>query len=318
MQKDLCLKRFLSDKRRFADLINGFAGRGCSLVAAEDLCELGSQSESTRTQKYRDRLNKVAFGINFVVIGIEGQEMTHYLMPLRCMSYDATEYERQAAEVRREVKNRVGVTKEEWLSGFGREDRLRPCITLVLYFGDGWDGARNLCELLEFSGIPEQIRVLVNDYRVHILEVQKLADTSMYHTDVKQVFDAVRFSKDPKKFRELISLDPAFHELDVEAYDVIMQYTRANELLQLNEAYKKGEKVDMCQALTLLLKDERSEGIKEGIKEGKTLACLTSVRNLMANLNLPLEQAMEMLGMEPELRAVCRVELCPVIGTKQN
>lgn len=26
MQKDLCLKRYLSDKRHFADLINDFAG----------------------------------------------------------------------------------------------------------------------------------------------------------------------------------------------------------------------------------------------------------------------------------------------------
>lgn len=314
MKKDLYLKRYLSDKRRFADLINGFAGDGYPLVTAEDLSGLGSQSESTRTQKYRDRLNKVAFGINFMVIGIEGQELTHYLMPLRCMSYDVAEYERQAVDVRREVKDRPGVTNAEWLSGFGTEDRLKPCITLVLYFGDEWDGAKSLRELLDFSNIPKQLQRLVNDYQVHILEVQKLTDTSMYHTDVKQVFDAIRFSKDPEKFRELILTDPAYRNLDIEAYDVIMQYTRAKELLQVREKYKKGETVDMCQALTLMLEEEKSEGIKEG----KVLAGLSAVRNLMSNLNLPLEQTMEMLGMEAELREACRLELGTVTEEKNT
>lgn len=56
MRNDLYLKRYLSDKRRFADLINGFAADGRKLLAATDLTWMGSQSESTRTQQYRDRL----------------------------------------------------------------------------------------------------------------------------------------------------------------------------------------------------------------------------------------------------------------------
>lgn len=44
-------------------------------------------------------------------------------------------------------------------------------------------------------------------------------------------------------------------------------------------------------------------------KEGETWACLASVKNLMANLNLTLEQTMEMLGMEPEMKTACRNRL---------
>lgn len=313
MKKDLCLKRFLLDKRRFADVINGFIGGGELLILPEDLSLLGTQSESTRTQKYRDRLTQAAFGVNFMVIGIEGQESTHYLMPLRCMSYDATEYERQAAEIKKEVRLRKGVTREEWLSGFGKTDRLKPCVTIVLYFGEEWDGAMRLHELIDFTDIPSKLKTLINDYPIHILEIQKLTDTTMFQTDVKQVFDAIRFSKDPEKFKELIKTDPAFKALDIEAYDVIMQYTRAKEFGEIKEKVIGEEKVDMCKALTLLLEDERTqgkkEGIKEGIKEGETRACLVSVKNLMANLNLTLEQTMEMLGMEPEMRMVCRNRL---------
>lgn len=305
MKKDLCLKRFLLDKRRFADVINGFIGGGELLILPEDLSLLGTQSESTRTQKYRDRLTQAAFGVNFMVIGIEGQESTHYLMPLRCMSYDATEYERQAAEIKKEVRLRKGVTREEWLSGFGKTDRLKPCVTIVLYFGEEWDGAMRLHELIDFTDIPSKLKALISDYPIHILEIQKLTDTSMFQTDVKQVFDAIRFSKEPDKFKELIKTDPAFRELDVEAYDVIMQYTRAKEFGEIKEKVIGEEKVDMCKALTLLLEDERTQGIKEG----ETRACLASVKNLMANLNLTLEQTMEMLGMEPEMKTACRNRL---------
>ena len=41
LKKDLYLKHYLSDKRRFADLINGFAGGEQELIKAADLVEEG-------------------------------------------------------------------------------------------------------------------------------------------------------------------------------------------------------------------------------------------------------------------------------------
>ena len=52
----------------------------------------------------RDLIKKSAFGVNFAVIGVENQEMVHYLMPLRTMEYDVAEYEKQAATIRKRVK----------------------------------------------------------------------------------------------------------------------------------------------------------------------------------------------------------------------
>ncbi len=163
-------------------------------------------------------------------------------MPMRCMSYDSTEYGRQSTKRRREVKLMKNLSADEWLSGFRKKDRLNPCVTLVLYFGEQWDGAKSLHELMDFTDIPKDLKRMVNDYQVHILEVQKLEDTSVFHTDVKQVFDAVRLSKEPEKFRELIFGNPAFKDLDIEAYNVIVQYTHSKDLLELKEYLKKGEK----------------------------------------------------------------------------
>lgn len=55
--------------------------------------------------------------MNFVVIGIENQEHTNYLMPLRCLRYDVSEYERQAslekAKIRRWKKMQGGKASKE-------------------------------------------------------------------------------------------------------------------------------------------------------------------------------------------------------------
>lgn len=111
MGKDVLLKRYLYDNERFADLLNGFVGE--ELVKPESLTELDTQTGlfselrnrfgRNKRQRYRDLLKKAAFGINFLVVGIENQESVHYLMPLRCMSYDAGEYERQAAHIKKKV-----------------------------------------------------------------------------------------------------------------------------------------------------------------------------------------------------------------------
>ena len=42
-RSDICLKRYLSDESRFADLINGVIGEGEQLVTATDLTDMDSQ-----------------------------------------------------------------------------------------------------------------------------------------------------------------------------------------------------------------------------------------------------------------------------------
>ena len=161
MEKDLREKGYLCVPERFADLINGVVCGGREILQPSDLAEMDSQTgylqmstgkdgqRPKRKTKYRDVIRKTAFGVNFMVIGIENQEEVHYLMPLRCMSYDAAEYERQAAVIGNRVKRRKDITSAEFLSGFAKDSRLYPCVTLVLYYGEVWDGATNLHSILD-------------------------------------------------------------------------------------------------------------------------------------------------------------------------
>lgn len=277
MKQDLLLKRFLSDDERYADLINGLGFNGKQIVSASDLSELDSQTgqygkvsgkkeNSSGKSKMRDLIRKVAFGINFTVIGIENQEEVHYLMPLRVMSYDSGEYQRQAAQIKKKVRAQKGITGAEYLSGFTKDSRLHPCVTFVLYYGEEWDGSRDLYGILEFSEIPSELRDLVSNYNINVIEIRKLQNTDIFQTDLKQVFDFIRFSEDKQKLRKLVENDAAYQNMDEDAYDVAVAFSHAKELLEVKKNYEKDGEVNMCKAIKEMMADERQEGRKEGIK----------------------------------------------------
>lgn len=115
MEHNAIVNRYLSDNERYADLINGCEFAGEQIVAAKDLSDTDTQVHGDLSvtegagkkkhvkTKYRDVIRKLAFGVNFMVVGIENQEEIHYLMPLRSMEYDVREYQRQASVIRKKV-----------------------------------------------------------------------------------------------------------------------------------------------------------------------------------------------------------------------
>lgn len=87
---------------------------------------------------------------------------------------------RQAAAIRLKVKRRKDITSAEFLSGFTKDSRLPPCVTLILYYGEDWDGARDF--ILDFTDIPQELRDKVNDYHIHICEVRKFQNTNIFQS----------------------------------------------------------------------------------------------------------------------------------------
>ena len=282
MGKDVGWKGYFSHDERYADIINGIGCKGRQVVKKEDLQEMDTQTEFLHGPKFlqklpavkknhvkiRDGVRRAAFGVNFAIVGIENQEVIDYSIPLRNMSYDVGTYEKQAAKLRREVrKNRKDLSEGEYLYGFRRDSRLYPTVTFILYSGtEPWDGPKSLHEMLDFTDIPEELREMVADYRINLVDIRKLEDTSVFKTDVKQVFDFIRCSQDKKALKELVERDEYYKSMEEDAFDVAVQYTNATELIEAKEYYEKGGSVNMCQALTELIEDGRMEGRMEGIE----------------------------------------------------
>lgn len=283
MEMDVCWKEYFRDDARYADVINGIGCSGQQLVKGEDLQEVDSQTivgrwfrilgKSSRV-RIRDMVRKVAFGVNFAIIGFENQEMVDYSMPFRCMEYDVGEYEKQVGKIRRRLRKQKGLSVGEYLYGFGKDSRLCPVVTFVLYGGkEIWDGPESLHDMLDWTDVPEKIKAFVSDYPIHIVKIREFENTEVFRTDVKQVFDFIRCSGDRKMLAELVQKDKAYQAMEEDAYEVITQYVKAEELIQVKDEYiGKDGKVNMCQALKELIEEGRAEGRASGLADGHAAA----------------------------------------------
>ncbi len=278
MDKDGSKKICLSDNERYADLINGLLLQGEQKIKAEDLQEIDSQSflkvqihkkRGQYRQRYRDLIKKTALGVNFILFGIENQEQVHYLMPLRVMEYDVAEYEKQAIQIQKKNRKIKRLRNAEFLSGFCKKDRLYPCITMVLYYGEKpWDGSKDLHGLLDFTDIPEKLKKYINNYYIYVFEIAKFDKTEIFKTDIKQIFDFIRYSKDKNKLKELVLNDKAYQAMEADAYDMIVACTKAEAELGMKKFQEKDGKINMCKGLKEWAKEERELGRKEGIEQG--------------------------------------------------
>ena len=269
MTQDITWKDYFLDNERYADIINGIGCGGRQVVAKDDLQELDTQTTKQKI-KIRDMIRKAAFGVNFAIIGIENQETIDYAMPLRSMSYDAGEYEKQAAIIRKEVrKKQEGLTAGEYMYGFRKDSRLKPVVTFILYSGrESWDGPKNLHEMIDFTDIPAELKDMASNYSVNLIEIRKLKDTSVFKTDVRQVFDFIRCSENRGKLRKLVDSDDYYKNMDEDAFNVVVHYTNAEELIEEKEHYeRKDGKVDMCKAIKELIEEGREEGRTENMAE---------------------------------------------------
>ena len=149
-QKDLVLRTYLSDEKRFADLFNTYLGE--REIFPEFLRELESVRirKDEETQKVKrvehDLLKIYEKKDKYCILGIQNQEKIDYQMIIRCMAYELEEYERQIRELQ---------IAEEYLSGIKKEDKIIPVAVLLIYFGEeAWDGA-SYKRKIKFVGYTE-------------------------------------------------------------------------------------------------------------------------------------------------------------------
>ena len=95
-------------------------------------------------------------------------------------------------------------TSGEYLSGFYKEDVLKPVVTLVIYFGaDEWDAPLSLHEMMGTQN--EKLMHYVQDYQIHLIDPAKLTeeDLNKFTSSLREVIEYIKYSKDKRKnYRE--------------------------------------------------------------------------------------------------------------------
>ena len=303
---DKCMKAYLQDKRRFADLFNGSCFQGRQVIRAEDL-EEASENYVTAEEKQpgkllqkgteiiRDVKMMYRSGMILQVLAVENQSYIDYGMPVRCMGYDAAEYSRQLKERKQERrllarhkeehKKELKTTIDEKLSGILRSDRLHPVYTICLYSGEEpWDGPRKLSDMMEFDPEDENLRVLFEEYHLHLFCINEQNGFDTFRSGLKHLFRAMNCRKDKEKMSELMK-NEAYAHLSKETWEAIAVMTDNAAMLQKKDKYKtengKEEEHNMCQALEELMEERESMGERRGRTEGNLEKTKIVVRNLL-------------------------------------
>ena len=291
---DVIFKEFWRQNERFADLFNTVIFKGKEVIRPENLSEMDTDVSGTIEMKdyketltrTRDVVKKAAYGVEFVVMGLESQEAVHYAMPLRTMIYDSLGYLKEYREIsRNRRKDGTLETKEEFLSKMKKEDRLHPVISLTIYYGENaWDGPYCLKDMV--VEMPPEVETVFSDYKMNLLEVRDSGKYLFNNKDVEVVFDITRktFSGNIDAIREKYE-----HEkLSPEMLSVIGKMTGSKEIMEMGN----NKEVDsMCTALEKLkqqgkkerIEQGKKEGIEQGKKEGIEQGKLTIIKNLLVS-----------------------------------
>ena len=159
------------------------------------------------------------------------------------MIYDALQYGKQVADTAaRHRRNDKGSKKQhtngEYLSGFYKEDVLKPVVTLVIHFGaDEWDAPLSLHEMMGTQN--EKLMHYVQDYQIHLIDPAKLTeeDLKKFTSSLREVIEYIKYSKDKEKLSRILK-DNSRMLIDREAALVIKTIT--NTAIEISE--KRGEK----------------------------------------------------------------------------
>ena len=256
--KDTITKDYMADNRVFADVFNHMLYKGKNVIDPDTLHPLdttvlavpyGSGTSEVPVQKFRDEFKSLNVMHDdsriYLLLGIENQSEAHYAMPVKNMVYDALEYAGQvenSARSHREAKQWPS-TSGEYLTGFYKDDRLIPVITVVVYFGsDTWKAPRSLHEMLSVQD-PE-ILSLVPDYRINLFSPAEIKDEELnkLQSNLREVMLFIKYAKDKRKLKELTSENSSFQSLELKAARVIDSITGIN--LRFTETERS---VNMCQ-----------------------------------------------------------------------
>ena len=267
--KDILSKEYFSNPVFFADAFNYLVYDGEPIIqpeslhpvdASEILLPYGKEGARLPIERLRDLMRMWAAMEDgetvYILFGSEFQTRIHYAMPVRDMTYTGINYSAQADEARRSYKKdkgaittegdevRIKLTREEFLSGFRKTDKLIPIVSAVIYLGaDKWDAPITLHEMLNTKN--ERILKHIPNYFINLFSPADFRDEDFqkFNTDLGFAMDAIRRTN--ADIAEFL-LSNKGREIDRQSAVFI------NEFADLHLEYAdsdKGGKVDMCKSM---------------------------------------------------------------------
>ena len=256
---------YLSDKKRFADMINAELYGGRQVIKPEGLTEISAttytkkgKATSTMPPKRRERRSDLAMvyedGAIYRMFLTEAQNKIMYVLPVRSMDYLASAYKKQLDDISREHERCDDYNSYvERFSGFNKTDKLKPVYLLWVYHGEEkWDGAESLKEIVDLGEDSDGFGRIFQDFKAHIIKINEMPDTEKYNTELKSLLDLLRIRSDKTSLRTLVNKEEMFYNMDEETYETASVLLNAPYIWRKRRKYRsdtEGRTYDMCKAL---------------------------------------------------------------------
>ena len=244
---DSTCKKLFRDDGCFADICNYAFFQGKQIIKPEELVSrendvstlIGKEALPMETKRYRDIVRKASINGEYMIIGVEHQSSLDKKMIIRILNYDAQLY-----------INQVERGKEVY-----------PVGTSVFYTGDKeWTYPKSLKESLK---IPPEMKDYINDWKLPVLELQKIDSGMLKNQRLKEVVEIsqIMLKGDYEKLR-------TNRMISVESFKMAAIFTHTDIK---EEDLPEGDEINMCKAMDQLFQRMRDEGEVLGLEKGELI-----------------------------------------------
>ena len=263
---DSTCKKLFRDDGCFADICNYAFFQGKQIIKPEELVSrendvstlMGKELLPMETKRYRDIVRKASINGDYMIIGVEHQSTLDKNMIIRILNYDAQFYINQVES--------------------GKE--VRPVGSFVFYTGDKeWTYPKSLKESLK---IPPEMKDYINDWKLPVLELQKIDSGMLKNQRLKEVVEISQsmFKGDYEKLR-------TNRMISVESFKMAAIFTHTDIK---EEDLPEGDEINMCKAMDQLFQRMRDEGKLNTLKE--------QLKVKLGTLSNPLEERLTNTSLE--------------------
>ena len=270
---------YLSDRSRFADLINAEVYHGRQVIKPEGLTEISpvtyrkqpekcDRKPPVRKEDREDIAMRYEDGSIYRLFLLETQETVAYNLPIRSMEYVLAQYLKQLSEITEEHKRKDNFDSvDEKFSGLNKSERLKPEYIIWLYHGSKkWDGPRRLRDMMDFGDDHDGMKDLFQDFEPLLICVEELNDTTRYKTELRELMELLNVRSDNKRLREMVNSDERFDHIDEDTLEAAAILLNAPSIWKKRRTYvndDEGRDYNMCKALEDWAAEIRAEVIKE-------------------------------------------------------
>ena len=237
---DTVSNRFWYDPARFASFMNANLYAGKDIIQPCDLV-----SVDRRYDHYtRDVIMKWTTDKQEMYLAIENQLVEDLTMPYRNAMYDMKSYESQIRRLKRNHRETRDLEDPlETISRIKKEDRLIPCITFVIYYGqEEWKHHKSLKDMFGYKQINDANML---ESRMNLVQICKDDPRRYRNRDIQICIGIAQlmFQKDletiKKRYRQ---------KIDKEVVMMICALTGSRRL-ELIISKEEGDEIDMCKAI---------------------------------------------------------------------